>query len=121
MGISGGMTESAALGIQNDYSNALQQGEREKLNTLRGIDQAISEARLSGDIGLAQQAAELAMNQLNTYANTIAAMQAQQNWQQQFDTANKQWQMQWDRQGVLDQPKACVIIAIIMAILVAAL
>ena len=114
MGISGGMTESAALGIQNDYSNALQQGEREKINTLRGIDQAISEARLSGDIGLAQQAAELAMNQLNTYANTIAAMQAQQNWQQQFDTsnsqwqqqfdtANKQWQMQWDRQGVLDQ------------------
>lgn len=114
MGISGGMTESAALGIQNDYSNALQQGEREKINTLRGIDQAISEARLSGDIGLAQQAAEIAMNQLNTYANTIAAMQAQQNWQkqfdtsnsqwqQQFDTANKQWQMQWDRQGVLDQ------------------
>ena len=54
------------------------------------------------------------MNQLNTYADTIAAMQAQQNWQkqfdasnsqwqQQFDTANKQWQMQWDRQGVLDQ------------------
>ena len=54
------------------------------------------------------------MNQLNTYANTIAAMQAQQNWQQQFDTsnsqwqqqfdtANKQWQMQWDRQSVLDQ------------------
>ena len=114
MGISGGMTESAALGIQNDYSNALQQGEREKLNTLRGIDQAISDARLTGDIGLAQQAAELAMNQLNTYADTIAAMQAQQNWQkqfdasnsqwqQQFDTANKQWQMQWDRQGVLDQ------------------
>lgn len=114
MGISGGLTESTALGIQNDYSNALQQGEREKLNTLRGIDQAISDARLTGDIGLAQQAAELAMNQLNTYANAVAAMQAQNNWQQQFDTsnsqwqqqfdtANKQWQMQFDRQGVLDQ------------------
>ena len=114
MGISGGLTESTALGLQTDYTNALRQGEQEKLSTLNDIDQAISDARLSGDIGIAQNAANLAMDRLATYGNTIAAMQAQNNWsnefnnansqwQQSFDAANSQWQQNFQRQQMLDQ------------------
>ena len=110
MGISGGMSESSALGIQNNYANALLQGEQEKLNTLNDIDQAIANARLTGEIGIAQQAAQLAMDKLNAYGSYVNGLMNQQQYynnflfnQQQADIANSQWQQQWNRQQVLDQ------------------
>lgn len=110
MGITGGLAEGTALGIQTDYTDALRQGEIEKLATLNNIDQAITDAQLTGDIGIAQQAAQLAMDKLATYGSLISQMQDQQNWannfawqQQQADIANDQWQQQWNRQQMLDQ------------------
>lgn len=110
MGITGGMAEGTALGIQTSYTDALRQGEQQKLSTLNDIDQAIADARLTGDIGIAQQAAQLAMDKLATYGSLISQMQDQQNWannfawqQQQADIANDQWQQQWNRQQMLDQ------------------
>ena len=110
MGISGGMSESSALGIQNSYANALAQGEQEKLNTLNDIDQAIANARLTGEIGIAQQAAQLAMDKLSAYGSYVNGLMNQQQYynnflfnQQQADIANSQWQQQWNRQQILDQ------------------
>lgn len=110
MGISGGVTEGTALGIQTDYTNALRQGEQEKLGTLSDIDQAISDARLSGDAAIAQQAAQLAMQRLSDYGNAISALQQQQNWAQQMayqqhrdQIADQQWQQQFNRQQMLDE------------------
>lgn len=110
MGISGGLTESTALGLQTDYTDALRQGEQEKLSTLSDIDSAIADARLSGDIGIAQQAAQLAMDRLANYGDVISAMQNQQNYynslaqqQQQNAIANSQWQQEFSRQQMLDQ------------------
>lgn len=110
MGITGGMAEGTALGIQTNYTDALRQGEQQKLSTLNDIDQAIADARLTGDIGIAQQAAQLAMDKLATYGSLISQMQDQQNWannfawqQQQADIANDQWQQQFNRQQMLDQ------------------
>lgn len=110
MGITGGMAEGTALGIQTSYTDALRQGEQQKLSTLNDIDQAIADARLTGDIGIAQQAAQLAMDKLATYGSLISQMQDQQNWannfawqQQQANIANDQWQQQWNRQQMLDQ------------------
>lgn len=84
MGLSGGMTESTALGLQTSYAEALREGEQEKLNTLNGIDQAIADTRFSGDISIAEQAAQTAKDRLVTYGNIIAAMQGQQNWAQEY-------------------------------------
>lgn len=110
MGITGGLAEGTALGIQTDYTDALRQGEIEKLATLNNIDQAITDAQLTGDIGIAQQAAQLAMDKLATYGSLISQMQDQQNWannfawqQQQADVSNNQWQQQFNRQQMLDQ------------------
>ena len=110
MGITGGMAEGTALGIQTSYTDALRQGEQQKLSTLNDIDQAIADARLTGDIGIAQQAAQLAMDKLATYGSLISQMQDQQNWannfawqQQQADASNNQWQQQFNRQQMLDQ------------------
>ena len=110
MGITGGMAEGTALGIQTSYTDALRQGEQQKLSTLNDIDQAIADARLTGDIGIAQQAAQLAMDKLATYGSLISQMQDQQNWANQFawqkdqqNVANSQWQQQFNRQQMLDQ------------------
>lgn len=110
MGISGGLTESTALGLQTDYTNALRQGEQQRLSSLSDIDQAIANARLTGDIGMAQTAAQTAMDKLNSYGNVVSAMQNQQNWQNQFAyqqqqdaIANQQWQQTFNRQQMLDE------------------
>lgn len=84
MGVSGGMTESSALGIKTSYAEALRQGEQAKQNTLSGIEQAITDARFSGDISIADQAAQNAKDQLASYASTLGAMQGQDNWNRQF-------------------------------------
>ena len=110
MGITGGMAEGTALGIQTDYTDALRQGEQQKLSTLNEIDQAIADAQLTGDIGIAQQAAQLAMDKLATYGSLIAQMQNQQNYyndylfnKEQADIANNFQQQMLDRQELLDQ------------------
>ena len=110
MGITGGMAEGTALGIQTNYTDALRQGEQQKLSTLNDIDQAIADARLTGDIGIAQQAAQLAMDKLATYGNLITQMQNQQNYyndylfnKEQADIANNFQQQYLDRQALMDQ------------------
>lgn len=110
MGISGGMSESSALGIQNNYANALLQGEKEKLNAMSDIDRAIANARLTGEIGIAQQAAQLAMDKLNAYGSYVNGLMNQQNYYNDFlyrqgrdQVADNRWQQDWDRQQILDQ------------------
>ena len=75
MGYNGGLTESTALGLQTSYNDALRQGEQSKTNTLSDIDQAIANARLTGDISIAEQAAALAQQGLASYSDIVAAMQ----------------------------------------------
>lgn len=108
MGITGGLTESTALGLQTDYNEALRQGEIERLAALSDLDQAISDARLTGDINSAQQAAQIALDRLSTYGSLVAQMQEQQNWlnsfnyqQQQDQLAYDQWQQEFNRQQLL--------------------
>ena len=121
MGYNGGLTESTALGLQTSYNDALRQGEQAKSGTLSNIDQAIANARLTGDISIAEQAATLAQQGLASYSDIVAAMQQQQNWAQQFgyqqaqdernynyqvgrdQVADSQWNQTWNRQQVLDQ------------------
>lgn len=110
MGISGGLSESTLLGTQTAYTDALRQGEQEKLGTLNDIDQAIANAQLTGDINIAQQAAQLAMNRLQSYGDLIGQLQDQQRWASEFAAnqnqniiSNNQWQQTFNRQQMLDQ------------------
>lgn len=121
MGYNGGLTESTTLGLQTSYNDALRQGEQSKTNTLSDIDQAIANARLTGDISIAEQAAALAQQGLASYSDIVAAMQQQQNWAQQFayqqaqdernynyqvgrdQVSDNQWNLSWNRQQILDQ------------------
>ena len=121
MGYNGGLTESSALNLQTSYADALRQGEQAKQGTLSEIDRAIADARLSGDISIAEQAAQLAQDRLASYGSTVDAMQQQNNWAAQFgynqyvndrdfnyqagrdQTADSQWQQSFSRQQLLDE------------------
>lgn len=109
MGISGGMTESTALGLKTSYADALRQGEISKQGALSSLDQAINNARLTGDISIAEQAAQTAKDRLASYGSVVNAMQGQQNWAQQFgyqqfqDALSQQnWGQQFGYQQALD-------------------
>lgn len=113
MGYTGGLTESSALGLQTAYTDALRQGEQEKLGTLNEIDRAIADARLTGDINKAQQAAQLALDRLSAYGNVIDAIQQQNNWAAEFGyrqaqdaLAQQNWQAQFDYSKSMDQQNA---------------
>ena len=90
MGYTGGLTESAALGLENSYADALRQGEQQRISTLSDIDRAIADAYLTGDISIAEQAAQLAQNQYSSYAELLAQMRDQSNWERQMGLSERQ-------------------------------
>lgn len=117
MGYTGGLTESSALGLQTDYTEALRQGEQQRISALADLDQAISDTELQGDISIAELAAQNAKDKLTSYASLVEAMQAQANadrqyamQQEQFEygkiqdhLAQENWLRTMTRQELLDQ------------------
>ena len=70
-GITGGAAESTVLGYDTAYEDALRQGEQGHINAINSLDQAITDARLTGDITGAEAAANAAKEQTSAYADTL--------------------------------------------------
>jgi len=70
-GINGGAAESTLLGMNTQYEDALRQGEQGRIDALRNLDLAISDARLTGNIESANAAASAAREQTANYANVL--------------------------------------------------
>lgn len=70
-GITGGAAESTMLGLSTQYEDALRQGEQGRISAIGSLDQAIADARLTGDISSAQAAAESAKEQADAYADAL--------------------------------------------------
>ena len=70
-GINGGAAESTLLSMNTQYEDALRQGEQGRLDAIRDLDQAIADARLTGDIQSANAAADAARDQTNSYAGVL--------------------------------------------------
>ena len=70
-GITGGAAESTRLGYDTAYEDALRQGEQSRIGAINGLDQAIADARLTGDIESANAAADAAKEQTSAYADTL--------------------------------------------------
>ena len=105
-GQSGGISESTALQLQNQYNTSLAQGERERIGQISQLDQAIANAQLSGTIAAAQSDAEIAQAALSAYTTLMQSMrgeqltlaqmeQARQQWQAEFELAQQQWEMEY--------------------------
>ena len=103
MGYNGGTTESAALGLQTSYQDALRQGETARNSTLSSLDQAIINAKLSGDIALAQQLTELAQNTMGLYTQSLGNIQNTYNQQAGLDMQAGQWGYQAGQDALAQQ------------------
>lgn len=70
-GVTGGAAESATLGYDTSYEEALRQGELERGSALDAIDRAIADTRLTGDLAAADAAAKRMGEQLDAYADAL--------------------------------------------------
>lgn len=78
-GVTGGATESTLLGLNTDYQDALRKSETERINTLNELEQAIQQAKLTGDITYAEQALALAQKRADSYGNVLQLMMNRQD------------------------------------------
>ena len=78
-GITGGAAESTILGLNTSYADELRKMEQSRRETLSALDQAIVDARLTGDINTANAAAAAAQKQYER-----AQEQSQQSWARQL-------------------------------------
>lgn len=116
-GLSGtGVSESAKISNENNYGNSLNQTLQARDDALRGLDNQIQAVQSGGAANLSSIEAAYQQQVLNAleqqrqeewqmkqYQDAMAQQQWQNNFnQQQFDTANGQWQQQFDYQKQQD-------------------
>ena len=116
-GLSGtGVSESAKISNENNYGNSLNQTLQARDDALRGLDNQIQAVRSGGNANLSAIEAAYQQQVLNAleqqrqeewqmkqYQDAMAQQQWQNNFnQQQFDTANNQWNQQFDYQKQQD-------------------
>lgn len=77
-GINGGAAESTRLGVATNYADNLRRGEIERQAALQNLDTEIENARLTGDMKSAEQAAALERERVNNYANMLQWLAGQE-------------------------------------------
>ena len=80
-GLAGGMADSQRIGLQANYENKLQQLEQQRLETVKELQMAIENAKLTGDMQTAQELASYLQQVQGQWVNYL------QN-QQQMDNQN---------------------------------
>ena len=80
-GLAGGMADSQRIGMQANYENNLQQLEQQRLETVKELQMAIENAKLTGDMQTAQELASYLQQVQGQWVNYM------QN-QQQIDNQN---------------------------------
>lgn len=102
-GATGGMTETANLGLQTTYQNNLNDINRNKINAIQEIDNAIVDLKNTGNLATVEQV--LANNQaaLDSYMSLLDKGVAYNQWANQYNTgridaANRQEQQRIDNE-----------------------
>lgn len=102
-GATGGMTETANLGLQTTYQNNLNDINRNKINAIQEIDNAIVDLKNTGNLATVEQV--LANNQaaLDSYMSMLDKGVAYNQWANQYnagriDAANRQEQQRIDNE-----------------------
>ncbi len=70
-GLTGGASESTILGLSTAYADALRQAREQQISELGGLDRAIADTRYSGDVSIAQAAANSLRSQTDRYASVL--------------------------------------------------
>lgn len=85
MGISGGLAQKGIQDTSLAYQNAQNQGALARDNQIAAIDQDINNLRSTGDISIAENAANYAQRLAEELAASQQRLQEQSNWQAEFD------------------------------------
>lgn len=93
-GISGGMTESSALRLSNEYQSALAKAESERIGKISDIDTAISNAKLTSQNSQSQVEAEIMQAASTAIQNLELQMRNDQLTVRQLNEAREQWALQ---------------------------
>ena len=98
-GIYGGMADSQRIAMDASYQNEVADLERQYIETLADLDQAITDARLAGDTQAAEQMAGYKSMVQSQYANYLL--------QKDQEAANAaQWQREYEAQLELQRQQA---------------
>lgn len=108
-GLTGGATESANLALETNYGNGLNDLTNTYNQGLSQIDRDAANYRATGDISIAQNAAQYqqqmanaalqAAQQQEQLRQQMALAEANRQWQAQQDAINRQWQSQQTQAG----------------------
>lgn len=101
-GYAGGMADSQRIGLQANYENNLQSLEQQRVDTVRELEMAIENAKLTGDMQTAQELSGYLQNiqaQWNSYLQAQRQMANQNYWNQMnLDNQNYWNQQEMDAQ-----------------------
>jgi hypothetical protein len=98
MGISGGASESAQLGLATSYQNNLNSNEQSRQQMIQQIASSALQAKLQADSDIGGYYADAQQSALAAYQQQQAQQQSYDQWLQQFnyqqqqDALNQQWQ-----------------------------
>lgn len=91
-GYAGGMADSQKIDLESSYQGQLTEIEKQRLQTIKELESAITNAQLAGDMQAAQELAGMLQqiqSQWSSYVQTQQQMNQQNYWnQQQMDNQN---------------------------------
>lgn len=110
-GYAGGMADSQRIATETDYQNRLSEIEKQRLATVKELESAITNAKLTGDMQTAQELADYLQNiqgQWMDYVQFRQQMDNQNYWNQQnLDAQNtesaRSWAMQQIAMGIMPE------------------
>ncbi len=103
-GYAGGMADSQKISLESNYQGQLTEIEKQRLQTVKDLETAITNAQLTGDMQTAQQLASMLQqieSEWNSYVQSQQQMDASNYWnQKQLDNQNY-----WNGQELAAQNK----------------
>ncbi|MDY3690830.1 MAG: hypothetical protein SO072_02550 [Dysosmobacter sp.] len=103
-GYAGGMADSQKISLESNYQGQLTEIEKQRLQTVKDLEAAITNAQLTGDMQTAQQLASMLQqieSEWNSYVQSQQQMDASNYWnQKQLDNQNY-----WKEQELAAQNK----------------
>ena len=103
-GYAGGMADSQKISLESNYQGQLTEIEKQRLQTVKDLEAAITNAQLTGDMQTAQQLASMLQqieSEWNSYVQSQQQMDASNYWnQKQLDNQNY-----WNEQELAAQNK----------------
>ena len=103
-GYAGGMADSQKISLESDYQGQLTEIEKQRLQTVKDLEAAITNAQLTGDMQAAQELAAMLQqiqSQWNSYVQSQKQLDQQNYWnQKELDNQNY-----WNEQELAAQNK----------------